>query len=846
MGQLFSVILSLSISGGLVGLLILLLRPLTERFFAKRWSYYLWFLVIARLLLPVHADVNLMEYLSVRLAAVESGLAAAESAVESVESGKNVGFAGMTEVAAGVAERSGRENTVSDIQQNGYNDTAAQTESVVGTVSNDAGVAETAADVTEMEEMTGQDTARSDGIETVQNTAAVGNGETAYSGIAIDNNTEGSRRERGLFIAGIVWIFGVFVAAFWKIISYQRFAGGVRAASAPVTDDRVYRKSAEIQMRLGLGKRVPIYESTVIDSPMLIGILEPRIYMPSTLLAEITGKENDICLILHHELVHYKRKDIWYKWLFQAVLCVHWFNPLLYVFSRKFNMDCELACDEKVMALLSEEGRRAYGNVLIDVAQKNLRETNVFGKNLMHKNVPTMTLLEEKHTLKERLRGIAHYHKTGIVVGLCSAVALVLILAVAVVCGAAGVSAGGGNNFSAHSEGGFAARFWGQISDSSFDLGGPMWINTKGKAYGIYDDDALIAGDSENDVWRAYNYYGGDGSVKVSKFTFNGSDTLWILYANRETTMEISSEFYLRDGRFKVVYVGPDQTVQTLNESGEKNTVKITMPEGRNVIKMVGQKARLEDIDIAYSGIRKEDLDGIYDSEEVEYAYQALEGKRPLDPDSLEEACPYLKDSEVSELARKAWEDEVALSEKNWENLFIYSDNELTAQYLSEELQAGRCEGFDSSILVKIAPYMKEKDVSECFRQLLERNAVAAPDWGEIFVYSDANLSAGYLAKALREGSIDGFDEEALGQICYRVSTKPLTDIVTAMKGTLSFDGLIEYVLPFVQKQDEVVTCICYYIDLGNVLTDEELRKVQAYVSEEDFYRVVEYNGKRK
>lgn len=765
MGRLFSVILSLSISGGLVGLLILLLSPITERFFAKRWTYYLWFLVIARLLLPVHADVNLMEYLSVRLAAVESGLTGAD------------------------------------------------------------GAAEATADVTG-EEMAGQDTGQTGGIETVQNTAAGGKVESAYSGIDTDNNIEGSRRELWLCMAGILWLFGVLIAVFRKIYIYQHFAGAVRAASAPVTDDRVYRKSAEIQMRLGLGKRVPLYKSMVIDSPMLVGILKPCIYMPSALLAEMEGKENDICLILHHELVHYKRKDIWYKWLFQAALCVHWFNPLLYVFNRKFNMDCELACDEKVMALLSEEGRRAYGNVLIDVAQKNLCEENIFEKNwMMHKNVPTMTLLEEKHTLKERLRGIAHYHKNGIIMGLCSVVALVMLLAVAVVCGAAGVSASGGSTFSSY---------------------GPMLVNNKGKAYQMYDDDALIAGDSENDVWRAYNYCGGDGNVKVSKFAFNGSDTLWILYANREMTMEISSEFYLRDGRFKVVYVGPDQTVQTLNESGKKNTVKITMPEGRNVIKMVGQKARLEDIDIAYSGIRKEDLDGIYDSETVEHAYQALEGKRPLDPDSLEEACPYLKDSEVSELARKAWEDDVALSEKNWENLFIYSDNELTAQYLSEELQAGGCESFDSSILVKIAPYMKEKDVSECFRQLLERNAVAAPDWGEIFVYSDANLSAGYLAKALREGSIDGFDEEALGQICYRVSTKPLTDIVTAMKGTLPFDGLIEYVLPFVQKQDEVVTCICYYIDLGNVLTDEELQKVQAYVSEEDFYRVVEYNGKKK
>lgn len=789
MGRLFSVILSLSISGGLVGLLILLLSPITERFFAKRWTYYLWFLVIARLLLPVHADVNLMEYLSVRLAAVESGLTGAD------------------------------------------------------------GAAEATADVTG-EEMAGQDTGQTGGIETAQNTAAGGKVESAYSGIDTDNNIGSGRRELWLHIAGILWLLGVLIAVFRKIYIYQHFAGAVRAASAPVTDDRVYRKSAEIQMRLGLGKRVPLYKSTVIDSPMLVGILKPCIYMPSALLAEMEGKENDICLILHHELVHYKRKDIWYKWLFQAVLCVHWFNPLLYVFNRKFNMDCELACDEKVMALLTEKGRRDYGNVLLDVAQKNLCEENIFEKNwMMHKNVPTMTLLEEKHTLKERLRGIAHYHKNGIIMGLCSVVALVMLLAVAVVCGAVGVSADSGNNFSAHNEGGIAARFLGQISDASFnldDLDGFMWANTRGKAYGIYDDETLIAEDSESDVWRAYNYCGGDGNVKVSKFAFNGSDTLWILYTNREMTMEISSEFYLRDGRFKVVYVGPDQTVQTLNESGKKNTVKITMPEGRNVIKMVGQKARLEDIDIAYSGIRKEDLDGIYDSETVEHAYQALEGKRPLDPDSLEEACPYLKDSEVSELARKAWEDDVALSEKNWENLFIYSDNELTAQYLSEELQAGRCEGFDSSILVKIAPYMKEKDVSECFRQLLERNAVAAPDWGEIFVYSDANLSAGYLAKALREGSIDGFDEEALGQICYRVSTKPLTDIVTAMKGTLSFDGLIEYVLPFVQKQDEVVTCICYYIDQGNVLTDEELQKVQAYVSEEDFYRVVEYNGKKK
>ena len=74
-----------------------------------------------------------------------------------------------------------------------------------------------------------------------------------------------------------------------------------------------------------------------------------------------------------------------------------------------------------------------------------------------------------------------------------------------------------------------------------------------------------------------------------------------------------------------------------------------------------------------------------------------------------------------------------------------------------------------------------------------------------------------------------------------------MTDIVTALdRNQLSYEGLLEHVLPFLQQQDEAVTCICYYIDLGNVLTDAQLQEVEGYLSEEDFYRVVEYNGRKK
>ncbi len=820
--NLFSVVLSLSVSGALVGLLVLLFRPIYRRIFSKKWTYYLWLLVIARLLVPIHADLNLMEYLAGNLAAVGSALADAARAEESNEILREDVSAAVNE-AESTKELSGPE------------------------IKNEADGGRNGSVLRETSDMTDADAAKMEGV-TEQNSRAGGGIE-----------------ERCLQVAAVIWILGVLFTALRKLWLYRCFVrnvcvrsvetagqrqlsnGELCTACVPVTDERILWQYAEIQRKLRIGKRVPLYESAGTDIPMLIGFWRPRIYLPQALLEQMTGRENDICLILHHELVHYKRKDIWYKWLFQAALCVHWFNPLVYVFSHKFNVDCELACDETVLKILSEEGRRAYGNVLLDVARKDWSEGAFLGKGLRKQgNVPAMTLLEEKSTLKERLRGIARYHKTGLMVGLCSAVVLVMFVAVAVVCGAAGIRGGSEKSLLLRNNGsGLIERFWerslwSEMWKDSFDLTQPIVVNTNGTAYRMYDDEALIAGDSESDCWRAWKYTGGDRRVDVKKFAFNGSESLWILYANKETTLEIASVFNLYDGRFKLVWIGPDQTVQTLNESGEESTVKLTLPQGRNAFKMVGQKAKLIDFSVAYGKIKTGDFDSIYQNEASEYAYLVLEGKQPLDLLKLKEVYPYLKEKEVSELSRMAWEDGTELSKKDWQELFIYSDDNLTAQYLLEELQAGKVGKFDSGILVEIAPYMRATDVSECFRCLLERDAVLDFDWENIFVYSDANQSAKYLAEALRKGKGNGFNDKALERICYRVSVKELTDIVTAMN-ELSFESL-ERVLAYVQDMDEAATCVCHYIDLGNVLTDDQLRRIEAYLNEEDFYRVVNYN----
>lgn len=825
MTQLFSVVLSLSLSGALVGLLILLFRPLTGRFFAKKWTYYLWLLVLVRLLVPFRADINLMGYLSEELTAV---------------------VAGQTD-ADGAAGESVREGTTSDALQSEQRSTGSKAEKSAGTGTGHTETVQKASDG----ETAGTGT---DHTETVQNTS---NGEMVMTaGSGTDDKQAGERRAWIFRVVSMLWVCGVLFAVLRRFYVYWRFTKEIHAASRPLTWEKVFHKSAEMQIRLGIGKRVPLYESTAINSPMLIGFWRPRIYLPQAMLAEMAGRENDICLMLHHELVHYKRKDILYKWLFQAALCVHWFNPLVYVFSRRFNVDCELACDETVLKLLSEEGRRAYGNVLLDVAQKHWSGDAFSGKGgKMYGNVPAMTLLEEKSTLKERLRGIARYHRTGIVVGLCSAAALILFFAVSVVCGAADsggsfgetIATGYKKSFMALTEHFWEKSMWSQMWEDSFDLNQPILVSSSGKPYRMYDDDALIAEDSESDCWRAWSYMGGDSSVNANKFMLNGSDTLWIFYANKETTFQVSSVFQLYDGRFKIVCVRPDQTVQTLNESGEENTVKVTLPQGRNVIKMVGQKAKIKELDITYKALKKGNIDSIYVDENEEYAYQVLNGNRPFDLSRVKEAFPHLKGEEISRLCQLAWQEEIVLSRDNWQELWIYSDENLTSQYLLEELQAGRISEFDSGILCVIAPYMKDETVSECFRCLLERGRVSGSDWENIFIYSDSEKSAQYLAEALRRGGVDSFNDQILDQFCFRLSTRSLTDIVTALdKDQLSFEGLMEHVLPFVQKQDEAATCVCYYIDLGNVLSDEELRKIEGYLSEQDFYRVVEYNGKGK
>lgn len=128
-----------------------------------------------------------------------------------------------------------------------------------------------------------------------------------------------------------------------------------------------------------------------------------------------------------HELVHYRRLDILYKWLVQLVLCLHWFNPFVYLMKREINRLCELSCDERVIMTLSENARKAYGDTLL----------HAVGTGDSYKDpLASVSLNESKELLKGRLDAIMKYKKLSIFVRFAAVLATSILIGDAVVLGA--------------------------------------------------------------------------------------------------------------------------------------------------------------------------------------------------------------------------------------------------------------------------------------------------------------------------------------------------------------------------------------------------------------------------
>ncbi len=190
-------------------------------------------------------------------------------------------------------------------------------------------------------------------------------------GAALQNDRT-QKRQLLWKIAGVVWITGAVLMLALAVVSYIRLRYRLREA-VPVQDD--------------------IWVCDHVDSPFILGVIRPRIYLPSGMPQDV-----NIDMVIAHEQAHLKRLDHLWKPLGYLLLGIYWFQPLLWVAFRFFCTDIELACDESVIRTLSGDGKKEYCSALLHCS-------------VQRRTIYSCPLAFGEVGVKERMKNIFRYKK---------------------------------------------------------------------------------------------------------------------------------------------------------------------------------------------------------------------------------------------------------------------------------------------------------------------------------------------------------------------------------------------------------------------------------------------------
>ncbi len=325
MNAVLKIFLSMSFSGSLLILALLFGKQFLKNKISRQWQYYIWLVVVLRLLLPFGTEVSLMG-----------------KAYQAVDQA-------ISQTAP-----------LPPQQQLPLNAPESNLAPAVGAEHHNETVSSPADDVTTAHPL--QDI-----------------------GVLLINQI------------WLVWLVAALGLLIRKITIYQGFMRYIRAGLTPVSDIERLDELSIVAEQSGIKKPIELCVNPLVSSPLLIGFFRPCIVLPS---ADIP--EKDFHYIILHELTHYKRRDMFYKWLVQITVCLHWFNPLVSLMSREVTRACEFSCDEAVLAKMGCSHAQDYGKTLLNAMA-------AIGR--YKENLGAVTLSENKQLLKERLGAIMKFEK---------------------------------------------------------------------------------------------------------------------------------------------------------------------------------------------------------------------------------------------------------------------------------------------------------------------------------------------------------------------------------------------------------------------------------------------------
>lgn len=201
-----------------------------------------------------------------------------------------------------------------------------------------------------------------------------------------------------------------YLAAVWFVIAILLFCSKVEGYIW--FTKRLAEHSSAADNPDNVPQRLAVRSTDMLQSPMITGIFRPTLYIPES---DLTPNEQS--LILEHELVHYRRGDIVFKWLIMAAKCIHWFNPIVYVLARYIERECEASCDFKATRSLSDADKKRYMHTLVDMIERKATSLS-FGAQMS----------AEKSGLKLRIRAVKHKSGSRLCVRAASAVIVAAVV----------------------------------------------------------------------------------------------------------------------------------------------------------------------------------------------------------------------------------------------------------------------------------------------------------------------------------------------------------------------------------------------------------------------------------
>ncbi|MDF2923302.1 MAG: hypothetical protein K0R57_2216 [Paenibacillaceae bacterium] len=192
----------------------------------------------------------------------------------------------------------------------------------------------------------------------------------------------------------IIWLIGFAGCILFFLVTHLRCRKEYKTA-LPIDYAFVKRWQQEHPMWRG----VQIRQSDRVFTPLTYGIFRPVVLLPKQ--TDWTD-ETRLGYILTHEYVHIRRFDTLTKLVMATALCVHWFNPFVWLMYILANRDIELSCDEAVVRSFGGEAKSAYALTLIGLEEKKSHFTPLvshFSKNAIEERIISIMKFKKRHVL---------------------------------------------------------------------------------------------------------------------------------------------------------------------------------------------------------------------------------------------------------------------------------------------------------------------------------------------------------------------------------------------------------------------------------------------------------------